>query len=82
VFSPDGAHIIYRAQTGGGQTVVIDGQEEKVYDLILSGIKFESPGRLHYLAVKDEIIYLVGRKTPHAVKQLSSASVVREYGSQ
>lgn len=47
---------------GNQQLVVVDGQEGKQYDELVSGIIFDSPDRFHYLASKGNEIYIEERK--------------------
>jgi len=63
VFSPDGEHWAYVAQKDGKQFVVIDYNEQNPYDsvsLLAQGrIVFDTPEKLHYLALKDKKVYRV-----------------------
>jgi hypothetical protein len=70
--SPDSQRLAYAARIGEKRFVVADGQEGKQYDGIINlyggRIVFDSPDRLHYLAVKKiaeynkNDIYLVQEK--------------------
>ncbi|MDW8026564.1 MAG: hypothetical protein RMK18_11970, partial [Armatimonadota bacterium] len=61
IFSPDSKHLAYGAERGKKQFVVVDGVEGKEYDCFLRGSKlvFDSPNRLHSLAVRGDKIFLV-----------------------
>ena len=63
VFSPDSKRFAYGAKRGGKWFVVLDGEEgkEKEYDGFLRGSKlvFDSPRKLHALAVRGDEIFLV-----------------------
>ncbi len=62
-FSPDSRHLAYGAQGDKGWVVVLDGQEGKPYENLLSlgggKIVFDTPGRFHYLATRGQDIYVV-----------------------
>lgn len=66
IFSPDGKRVAYAAVIGDKQFVVLDGKEEKQYDVIITirggRIVFDSDERFHYLAVKDNKLYLVEKE--------------------
>lgn len=70
IFSPNSQHLAYAARIGEKRFVVADGQEGKQYDGIINlygaRIVFDSPDRLHYLAVNyannKMNIYLVQEK--------------------
>jgi len=62
--SPDSKHVAYAAEVGSKQFVVIDGEEGRRYDAIVTRgggkIIFDSSDTLHYLALKgSNSIYLV-----------------------
>ena len=61
--SSDSKRVAYVAQVGNKWFVVVDGDEGKQYDSVVTigggGIVFDSPDRLHYLAMKGNSIYLV-----------------------
>ena len=60
VFSPDSQHIAYYVILGNRRFVVVDDDEGKEYVYIIKGnIIFDSPTSFHYLAIKDNKIYLV-----------------------
>lgn len=61
VFSPDSQRVAYQAKDGDRLFVVVDGIEGRQYDDMLEGgeIIFDSPDSLHYLAVRDNSVYLV-----------------------
>ncbi len=70
-FSPDSKHMVYVAQSGLQQSVikqsvVIDGKGGTIYDGIFifgaGKIFFDSPDSFHYMALKDNSIYLVEEK--------------------
>lgn len=65
-FSTDGKRIAYAARRGNNHVVVVDWQEGKEYDGIVtmggSKIVWDSPEQLHYLAQKGDAIYLVGER--------------------
>jgi hypothetical protein len=62
-FSPDSRHLAYGAQGDKGWFVVLDGQEGKPYENLLSlgggTIVFDAPDRFHYLATRGQDIYVV-----------------------
>ncbi len=64
-FSPDSQHLVYEAQTDNQFFLVVDGDEGRPYDAILpiskvgGEIVFDSLTRFHYLAQKDNGIYLM-----------------------
>jgi roadblock/LC7 domain-containing protein len=66
IFSPDSKRVAYAAVIGDKQFVVLDGKEEKQYDVIITirggRIVFDSDERFHYLAVKDNKLYLVEKE--------------------
>lgn len=63
VFSPNGKRIAYAATESSGKwRVMVDGKPGKYNIMGGSGIVFDSPDSLHYLAEKDMGIYLVERK--------------------
>ena len=59
IFSPDGNRVAYMARKGNKWRVVVDGEEGRKYDDIIAAIVFDSPDSLHYLAERDNTIYLV-----------------------
>jgi hypothetical protein len=61
VFSPDSNRIAYGATRGGKSLVVVDGVEGKEYDDIVKGSRlvFDSPTKLHTLAIRDKELFLV-----------------------
>ncbi len=62
-FSPDSKRVAYGAKKGKESQVVVDGKEGKKYDSIVTvnggKIIFDSPDNLHYIALKDNSVYLV-----------------------
>jgi hypothetical protein len=62
-FSPDSRHIAYMAAIGEKCFVVIDKNEGKQYDNIISigsgRIVYDSVDSLHYLTVQNSCLYLV-----------------------
>jgi WD40 repeat protein len=62
-FSPDSRHLAYGAQGDHGWVVVLDDQEGKPYENLLSlgggKIVFDAPDRFHYLATGGQNIYVV-----------------------
>ncbi len=63
LFSQDSQRLAYSARKGNKWFVVVGGTEGKTYDNIVAGsIAFDSPERLHYLALMEESIYLVEEK--------------------
>jgi hypothetical protein len=62
-FSPDSKRFAYPAKENNTWVVVLDSKESKRYDVILSKIVFESPNTFHYLAVKNDVVYLVSYAT-------------------
>ncbi len=58
--------MAYAAQVGNKLLIIVDGQEGKPYDGIVSKgggkVVFDSPDSLHYLALRDDKIYLVEEK--------------------
>jgi Tol biopolymer transport system component len=62
-FSPDSRRLAYGAQGDKGWHVVLDGQEGRVYENLLSlgggKIVFDAPDRFHYLATSGQDIYIV-----------------------
>jgi len=69
-FSPDGKHVAYWAQGANytWKSVVLDGQEGKLWQQILGRIVFDSNEQIHYLAAEafaDAVyIYLVEERIP------------------
>ena len=63
IVSPDGRSVAYGAQAGGKWFVVVNGEEGKQYDGIVSEgggkIIFDSPYSLHYLTQEGKVIYVV-----------------------
>jgi hypothetical protein len=63
VFSPDSQRVAYAANLDSKWFLVVDGQQGDQYDNIISlgggRSVFDSPNRLHYLALKGNRIYLV-----------------------
>jgi len=69
VFGPDGAHVAYVATAGEKSFVVVDGVEGQHYDSIVvtgnrDGLTFDSPSAFHYVALKDNKVYLVRESIP------------------
>jgi len=66
IFSPDSKRVAYGAFLEGKGFVVVDGEEGKSYDGIITsvggGIIFDSSDSLHYLAVKGSDVFLVEEK--------------------
>jgi len=62
LFSPDGRHAVYRARVGDSSVVVVDGKEQKIYDLILTEIAFLSASEIQYFAIKDNKVYRVNSR--------------------
>ncbi|MEP7137107.1 MAG: hypothetical protein ABI904_19435 [Chloroflexota bacterium] len=60
-FSPDSKHVAHVAKSKGQDRIVIDGNDSKPYDTILTGITATQYG-FQYLAIKDTNIYLVEDK--------------------
>ena len=62
-FSPDSRHLAYGAQGDKGWVMVLDDQEGKPYENLLSlgggKIVFDAPDRFHYLATRGQDIYVV-----------------------
>ena len=62
-FSPDSRRLAYGAQGDKDWIVVLDGQEGKPYENLLSlgggKIVFDAPERFHYLATRGQDIYVV-----------------------
>ena len=63
VFSPDSRRVAYAANLDNKWFPVVDGQQGNQYDTIINvgggKIVFDSPNRLHYLALRGNGIYLV-----------------------
>jgi hypothetical protein len=63
VFSPDSKRLAYAARMGNKSFVLVDGKRGKRYDRIFTPaggtIIFDSPDRLHYLAMRGNRIYSV-----------------------
>lgn len=59
IISPDNRRVAYVAVVGNKVLVVVDGVEGKQYDAIGAKIIFDAPNSLHYLALKDNSVYLV-----------------------
>ncbi|MCX7778531.1 MAG: hypothetical protein N2381_10850, partial [Armatimonadetes bacterium] len=61
IFSPDSKRFAYVAVRGEKQFVVVDGVEGEEYDCFLRGseLVFDSPNRLHSLAIQGNEIFLV-----------------------
>jgi len=72
LFSPDSQRVAYVVQTGIGTFVVLDGEEGKRYEAIVTTIRitsnretrviFDSGDSFHYLAALGNKIYLVEEK--------------------
>ncbi len=64
--SPDSKHVAYGAFLEGRGFVVLDGEEGKAYDGIITSVGgriiFDSPETLRYLTVKGSDVYLVEEK--------------------
>jgi hypothetical protein len=62
-FSPDSRRLAYGAQGDQGWVMVLDDQEGKPYENLLSlgggKIVFDAPDRFHYLATRGQDIYVV-----------------------
>jgi Tol biopolymer transport system component len=60
-FSPDSKRIAYSSKKENKEFVVIDGSEGNSYDVILGQgkVMFDSPQSLHYIAMKENKIFLV-----------------------
>ncbi len=66
LFGPDGRHVAYAAALGTRWRVVVDGVEGKVYDAV-SGLRFDSPTRVSYVAIDGRSIMRVTHElTPGA----------------
>jgi hypothetical protein len=66
IFSPDSKRVAYIGKARSKMFVTVDGQEGNQYDsVVLTGfggrLVFDSTDSLHYLAVKDDKIYVVKR---------------------
>ena len=65
IFSPDSTRLIYEAKKSNKVFVVLDEKEGRQYDSILCGwpmggwIIFDSHDNFHYLARKNDGVYLV-----------------------
>ena len=63
IFSPDSRRVAYAAQRGNKHVVVVDKQEGNQYDglgtQVGGRIIFDFADSLHYLAVKDDDLYLI-----------------------
>ncbi|MCD4782860.1 MAG: hypothetical protein K8T10_03405 [Candidatus Eremiobacteraeota bacterium] len=73
VFSPDGSTTAYAARDEGMEFVVINGHRMKKFNSIINGgegrIVFDSSDELHYLALKDNDIYLIEEKIKKDVNE-------------
>lgn len=63
-FSPDSKHIAYSVKLNGREFVVTDGLSGNKYDEIMGfgQVIFDTSDSLHYMALKDEKVYLVEQK--------------------
>jgi hypothetical protein len=63
VFDPNSLLVAYIAQEDNKRFVVLNGQEGKRYDgIVTAGVEniiFDSPNNLHYLVIKDNSVYLI-----------------------
>ncbi len=59
IFSTDGKNVVYEAILNKKVCVVFGGKEGLFYDRILSNIYFDTPNSLHYMALKENKVYLV-----------------------
>lgn len=66
IFSPDSKRLAYGAFLEDRGFVVLDGEEGKAYDGIITSVGgriiFDSPDTLRYLTVKGSDVYLVEEK--------------------
>ncbi len=60
-FSPDSKLLAYSARLDNKDFVIVNGSKGHVYDSFMGQgeIVFDSPGKFHYLAIRDKVIYLV-----------------------
>jgi hypothetical protein len=62
-FSPDSRHLAYGAQGDQGWVMILDEQEGKPHENLLSlgggKIVFDAPDRFHYLVTRGQDIYVV-----------------------
>ncbi len=66
LFSPDSRHVAYAAAIGTRWRVVIDGMEGTVYDAV-SGLRFDGPDRVSYVAID-------GRSIVRVIHELTSGA--------
>jgi hypothetical protein len=66
LFSPDSRHVAYTAALGARWRVVIDGMEGTVYDAV-SGLRFDGPDRVSYVAID-------GRSIVRVIHELTSGA--------
>ena len=61
VYSPDSKKYVYTVKQNNHEFAIVDGNEGNYYDAILGGglVFFDSDSTFHYIAIKDQKIYLV-----------------------
>ncbi len=65
-FSPDSRHVAYAAKQGDKWQVLVDGKPGPAYDEIYMGTRlvFDSPTRLHTIAMRNHMVYRVDVTIP------------------
>jgi len=73
VISPDSRRVAYSAEKNDKWFVVVDGKEGRSYDDIATfenaGIIFDASDRLHYLAIQNDDLGIIGDDSLYLVEE-------------